>query len=236
MISQPNREIQSIPADIRIAMSHSILLTGASGYLGGSLLAQLSHANLPPYKHLYALARSESQAASIRQYNAEPLILDLSDQEQAIKTIVDAKITIIYFLLDAMKSELQIPLIKALGEVRKQTVGGQDVHFLHTTGAKIFSEHAGMPIDRRNLDTDSNLYELQKSAKAPHSIMAQVRPRYSPSFCKSITNMPKDQVKKLLDAMISSRKPRYWTRPDVTQKTRPSTQTTPSSRRQNPTA
>ncbi|KAJ4366179.1 hypothetical protein N0V83_007814 [Neocucurbitaria cava] len=154
-------------------MSHSILLTGASGYLGGSLLAQLSHAKLPPYNHLYALARSESQAASIRQYNAEPLILDLSNQEEVIKTIIDAKITIIYFLVDAMKSELQIPLIKALGEVRKQIGGDQDVHFLHTTGAKIFSEHAGMPIDRRILDTDSNLYELQKSAKAPHSIMAQ---------------------------------------------------------------
>ena len=155
-------------------MSHSILITGASGYLGGSLLAQLAHANLPPYKKLYALARSEEQAESIRRYQVEPLNLDLRDQERVVKSIIDAKITIIYFLVDAIKSDFQIPMIQALGEVRKQT--GQVVHFLHTTGAKIFSQHAGLPTDRSILDTDPNLYHLQKSSKAPYSIMAQVRP------------------------------------------------------------
>lgn len=154
-------------------MSHSVLITGASGYLGGSLLAQLRRANLPQYTKLFALARSEVQAEAIKQYGAEPLILNLGDQDSVIKSIIDAKITIIYFLVDAVKSEFQIPMIKALSEVKKQT--GQEVHFLHTTGAKMFSQHAGFPTDRTILDTDPKLYDLQKASKPPHDIMAQVR-------------------------------------------------------------
>ncbi|KAF1851423.1 NAD(P)-binding protein [Cucurbitaria berberidis CBS 394.84] len=152
-------------------MSHTILITGVSGYLGGSLLTQLTRTNLPPHKRLYALVRSKEQAEAVRRYDSEPLILDLRDEERVTKSIIDAKISIIYFLVDAVKSEHQITMIKALGEVKNQT--GQDVHFLHTTGAKMFSQHAGFPTDRKILDTDSKLYELQKSAEPPHEIMAQ---------------------------------------------------------------
>jgi hypothetical protein len=63
-------------------------------------------------------------------------------------------------------------MVKALAEVKKHT--GQEVHFLHTTGAKLFSEHVGFPTDRTILDTDSTLYDLQKSSKPPHSVMQQV--------------------------------------------------------------
>lgn len=153
-------------------MSHSILITGASGYLGGSLLSQLSRVSLPPHKNLYALVRSEEQARSVQRYGAKPLILSLGDPEHVIKSIIKARITIIYFLVDAIRHEFQVPMIKALAEVKKQT--GQHVHFLHTTGAKIFSQHAGLPIDRRILDTDTELYDLQKRAKPPYDIMAQV--------------------------------------------------------------
>ncbi|KAF2850138.1 NAD(P)-binding protein [Plenodomus tracheiphilus IPT5] len=151
-------------------MSHSILLTGASGYLGGSLLAQLSRTKLPPHQKLYAFVRSQEQADAVKEYGAEPLILDLKDEDCVVKTIVDAKISIIYFLIDAVSSDLQIPMIKALGQVKKQI--GQNVHFLHTSGAKMFSVHAGFPTDRPILDTDSELYEHQKTLKAPHEIMA----------------------------------------------------------------
>jgi hypothetical protein len=153
-------------------MSHSILITGGSGYLGGSLLAQLSNIELPPHKKLYALVRSKEQAEAIKRYQAEPLMLDLGDQERVFQTIVDAGISIIYFLVDAVKSELQIPMIKALGEVKKRT--GQDVHFLHTSGAKMFSEHTGFPTDRTISDTDSKLYNLQESSKPHTDIMTQV--------------------------------------------------------------
>jgi hypothetical protein len=166
------------------SMSHSILITGASGYLGGSLLAQLAHANLPQYHKLYALVRSPEQAEAIKHYGAEPLFLNFKDEESIIKSIIDANITIIYFLIDARTSDFQVPLIKALGEVKKQT--GQEVHFLHTTGAKIFSQHVGFPTDRTVLDTDPDVYNLQKTVKPPLSVMSQV---CSMSLCLHYNNL-----------------------------------------------
>lgn len=154
-------------------MSHSILLTGASGYLGGSLLAQLSRTQLPAHKDLFALVRSDQQAEQVKKYGAKPLTLDLTNEDATIKSIVDANISIIYFLIDALNCHSQILLIKALGEVKKKT--GQQVHFLHTSGAKIFSEHAGMPTDRIIRDTESTLFDMQKASKAPYAIMDKVR-------------------------------------------------------------
>jgi nucleoside-diphosphate-sugar epimerase len=153
-------------------MSRSILITGASGYLGGSLLDHLHNTSLPKHRTLYALVRSKEQGEAVKKYGAEPLVLDLQDEASVTKSIVDAQISIIYFLVDAMKADAQIPIIKALAEVKKQT--GRDVHFLHTSGAKIFSEHAGMTVDQSLRDDDADLYEMQKSAKAPHELLTQV--------------------------------------------------------------
>jgi hypothetical protein len=153
-------------------MSPSILITGASGYLGGTLLSHLSHTPLPPQSTLYALVRSDSQASRVQAYGCTPLFLDLDDEAAVVKAITDANISIIFFLIDALHSGLQLPLIKALGEIRRKN--GGNVHFLHTSGAKIFSGHAGMPVDRDVNDTDGGLYDMQKEANAPHEIMKTV--------------------------------------------------------------
>jgi hypothetical protein len=175
------------------SMSHIILITGSSGYLGGSLLAQLGRTKLPPYQKLYALVRTEQQAEAVKNYGAEPLVLDLQDEGAVVKSIVDAQISIIYFLVDALKSTFQIPMIKALSEVKKQT--GRDVHFLHTSGAKIFSEHAGFPKNQEISDTDQGLFELQKTLKVPHNLMALVRSPFS-LLLSSLTQAPSIQLHK----------------------------------------
>lgn len=111
--------------------SHRILITGASGYLGGTLLARLKDADLPPYEKLYALVRSDSQAEAVGQYGAEALRLDLEDEEDVRRGIVDNKITIVYFLVDAMKADAQVYFIKALAGIKEAT--GREVHFLHVS-------------------------------------------------------------------------------------------------------
>ncbi|KAJ5974103.1 hypothetical protein N7481_011313 [Penicillium waksmanii] len=151
---------------------HNILFTGASGYLGGTVLARWKNASLPPYSHLYALVRSEEHAENVKQYSAEPLVANVHDHDDIAKKIIDLKITIIYYLVDAYTAKHQPAMIKALGEVKHNT--GQEVHFLHTTGATQFSRRAGMPTDAPLLDTCPDLYDLQKSAKAPHDFMEEV--------------------------------------------------------------
>lgn len=151
-------------------MPHRILITGASGYLGGTLLANLPSANLPPYDKLYALVRTPAQAEAVRRYGAEPLTFATDDESAVRENILKHGINIVYYLIDAVKPEGPINFIKALAELKTQQ-DGHHVHFLHTTGAKIFSSHAGAPTDRPLLDTDKHLYDIQKAQKAPHAVM-----------------------------------------------------------------
>lgn len=112
-------------------MSHRILVTGASGYLGGSLLARWADASLPAYDRLYALVRTDAQAEAVKQYSAEPIRFDATDEAAVREAIVGNKITVVYFLIDALKRDQQGHFIKALAEVKKST--GTDVHFLHVS-------------------------------------------------------------------------------------------------------
>jgi uncharacterized protein YbjT (DUF2867 family) len=69
--------------------SHRILITGASGYLGGTLLARWKEADLPAYDRLYALVRTDAQAEAVGQYGAEPLAFDPRDEAAVREAVVD---------------------------------------------------------------------------------------------------------------------------------------------------
>ncbi|KAH0428275.1 NAD dependent epimerase/dehydratase [Colletotrichum camelliae] len=151
------------------AQAHNILLTGASGYLGGSLFAGLKSARLSGYGKIYALVRSDAQKEAVQQYGAEPLSVSLKDDKAVRDVVMQNNLSVVFYLIDVLESTAQENLIKALGDLSQTT--GQDVHFLHTSGAKIFSSDAGAPTDRELLDTDPNLYDIQKGQKAPVDIL-----------------------------------------------------------------
>ena len=150
-------------------MSHSVLLTGVSGYLGGSLLTYLNKNPLPPYKNLFALVRIDSQAKSVKPYGATPLSFNVKDPSAVRSAILDNEITIVFFLIDALRAETQSYFIQALAEVKSKL--GVEVHFLHTSGAKIFSSHAGAPTSNPLFDDDTELYSIQKSQKPTVPLM-----------------------------------------------------------------
>ncbi|KAI1128684.1 hypothetical protein F5Y10DRAFT_240013 [Nemania abortiva] len=145
-------------------MSHDILITGGSGYLGGSMLARWSEAGLPAYNKLFALVRTPKQAEAVKQYGAEPLIFDAFNESEVWAAVVDNSITVVYHLIAPASHVSQSYFLKAMAEVQKKT--GLDVHFLHTSGAKIFSSHAGAPTDKPLFDSDPKLLEIQKAQTA----------------------------------------------------------------------
>jgi len=131
-LNRPMEGIYLIKPNARaITMPHNILLTGASGYLGGDLLAGLSDANLPPYGTLYALVRTPEQAKAVEQHGAKPLIFDVKDEASVRDAVLENEITVVFFLIDATSAVSQELFIKALGEMKKKT--GSDVHFLHVS-------------------------------------------------------------------------------------------------------
>lgn len=110
-------------------MSHNILITGGSGYLGGTLLARIGAAGLPPYGKLYALVRTNEQAAAVKQYGAEPLAFNIQDEATVRDTVLKHGISVVFYLVDPFFSAAQVHFINALAEIKKTT--GKDVHFLH---------------------------------------------------------------------------------------------------------
>ncbi|KAJ8124525.1 hypothetical protein O1611_g9115 [Lasiodiplodia mahajangana] len=142
-------------------MSHNILITGGSGYLGGSLLARWNEAHLPAYNKLFALVRTPEQAEAVKKYGAEPLTFDAHNENEVWAAVVDKSITVVYHLIAPRPYISLSYFIKAMAEVQKKT--GLNAHFLHTSGAKIFSSHAGAPTDKPLLDSNPKLYEIQKA-------------------------------------------------------------------------
>jgi short subunit dehydrogenase-like uncharacterized protein len=147
-------------------MPRNILITGGSGYLGGSLLAQLKETkDLPSHDTIYALVRNEDQAGKVKaHYGATPLTLDLEDQSTITATFLEKQISVVFFLINAY--------IEGLSAVKAQLA--IETHFLHTTGAKLFSSFTGHPTDKVLSDADEGLYEIQNGAKSPFPPMETV--------------------------------------------------------------
>ncbi|KAG7441137.1 NAD-P-binding protein [Guyanagaster necrorhizus] len=140
-----------------------LLITGASGYLGGTLLNDLVTI---PNLEIYALVRTESQASTVRNLGVRPVEFDLMDQAVIQKVVEEFELTVILHLADAFSFVPPEAFIRGLAVVKRRT--GKDVHFIHTSGAKIFSSHTG--INQRLNDT-KDVYSIQKATKAPIPFM-----------------------------------------------------------------
>ncbi|KAF5589024.1 nad dependent epimerase dehydratase family [Fusarium subglutinans] len=142
-----------------------VLITGASGYLGGTLLARWQSAQISGYEKLYALIRKPEQAETVKKlYDAEPVQASLEDEDAVQELVVSKRINPVFFLIDAYSLQSQTSFIKGLSALKAQT--GLDTHFIYTLGTQQFSRLLGLP-NNRPLDTDPELYELQKNAKTP---------------------------------------------------------------------
>ncbi|KAG9661016.1 NAD(P)-binding protein, partial [Aureobasidium melanogenum] len=169
--------------------SNNILVTGVSGYLGGTLLHRLKLAELPTYNALYALVRTDSQAQAVKQYGAEPLKFDSYNAEAVEEAVLKYEINIVFLLHDAIKSGARVNFIKALSSLKEKN--GTEVHLLHvslekiassnndiddlkTSGAKSISSHVNAPVNEPFSDLSEIIYKIQKHTDPGSSILSQL--------------------------------------------------------------
>ncbi|KAK4705659.1 hypothetical protein P7C70_g540, partial [Phenoliferia sp. Uapishka_3] len=153
-------------------MATKVLITGASGYIGGSLLKHLLASPTAKDVKIFALVRSDSQVAEVqRMEGVTPLRADLSDEKAISAAVVDHQITIVIETVDAVSFAPAKAFIEGLAAVGKST--GASTHFFHTSGAKLVSSHTGIPGDE-TLSDSSAVYELQKTQISPFPPMNPV--------------------------------------------------------------
>lgn len=161
-------------------MAINVLITGGSGYLGGSLLDLLSKDQpLPNRGTIYSLVRTEEQAKlTTASHGCTPVELDLTNEAEITHFLLGKEISVVFFLIDALNSDKQLVLIDALGVVGEKL--GLRTHFLHTTGAKMFSGFADHPTDRVISDADDDIPKLQAQAQPILSVAGKVSPYLRP--------------------------------------------------------
>ncbi|TVY59233.1 hypothetical protein LCER1_G000238 [Lachnellula cervina] len=148
-----------------MAEATRILVLGATGYIGGSALTELTKHNVDkPARSRYtlsALVRKPQQASILADAGIKPLIFkDLDDFEVIRAAAKDHDIVLA--AASARHAECARACIEGLGERGKST--GKTTHYIHTSGA---SNVGDWPLTGDRIDTsvhsDEDMYEFEKT-------------------------------------------------------------------------
>ncbi|EGU84907.1 hypothetical protein FOXB_04488 [Fusarium oxysporum f. sp. conglutinans Fo5176] len=140
-------------------MSRNILITGAAGYIVGSIVANLLSKHPETTKQqVFAAVRTDEQAKALSTLGINVLKVDLSDEQTVVNEISSHKISVIVHAANSINPELALPLINALAKQKESA--GKPTHFIHTSGLSAFYANSGWP-RTVNKDTDA-VFETEK--------------------------------------------------------------------------
>ncbi|KAI0384227.1 NAD(P)-binding protein [Hypomontagnella monticulosa] len=149
-------------------MSQNILITGAAGYIGGSLLAELIAHTSGPIKttKISAAVRSEEQVQKLSKLGVNVVRVDLNNETAIKEAVLRNEIDIVVHTASSTNSPLVSHLIKALGQRRKES--GKEVYFVHSSVTTLYSAEAGWPYGEVR-DSDP-VFEREKEMGGPHPV------------------------------------------------------------------
>ena len=129
-----------------------IFITGASGYIGGSVAAALMAAG----HHVSGLARSDEAAAALAKLGIGPVHGTLDDSEVLAKAARDADVTV--NAADADHRAAAAAMLKALADTGKI--------FLHTDGSSIVGTRSRGELVEDVFDEDTPFTPTPQRARA----------------------------------------------------------------------
>ncbi|QYS99893.1 Epimerase domain-containing protein [Trichoderma simmonsii] len=148
-----------------------VLVTGAAGYIGGSILTRLLKSSHPNIKNLSytVLVRKPEHAEHFKSIGMTPVMFENLDQVDLLKKEASEH-DIIINSASAFRALGARALIEGLAERKEKT--GQPVWFIHTSGtssvgnrpvSKIYTEEDA-PFEFNDKTQDIHAYELKREA------------------------------------------------------------------------
>ncbi|KAJ3554142.1 hypothetical protein NPX13_g10696 [Xylaria arbuscula] len=137
----------------------NILVTGAAGYIGGSVVAALlSETNNFPKKNLFAAARTEEQIQILQSLGINILQLNLKDEQAVADAVLQNEIDIVVHTASSVDGQLASHLISALG--KRRAVTGKEIYFVHSSVTTGYSPEGGWPYG--TIKDGDEVYKMEK--------------------------------------------------------------------------
>jgi nucleoside-diphosphate-sugar epimerase len=142
-----------------------ILLTGATGYVGGSVLNTILSSPHPSLKNIQitALVRREEQAKTLAELNITPVLFSSLDDTALLEQLASEHDVVIH-----AANGYHIPSAKALikGLAQRKARTGEAVHYVHNSGTSNFGDRpiSGAYTEKppRVFSDKDDIYEYEK--------------------------------------------------------------------------
>jgi len=140
-----------------------LLITGATGYIGGSVLSTIlkSNENVIRKLEVSALVRGEDKAASLSSLGVRPILFKDLDDLDVIRTAASEHDVVIH-TASGFHTASAKALILGLAERKRQT--GKDVYYIHTSGTSNLGDRpiTGQYTESRIFSDKENIYAYMK--------------------------------------------------------------------------
>ncbi|PVH69124.1 NAD(P)-binding protein [Cadophora sp. DSE1049] len=141
-------------------MNSNILVTGAAGFVGGSIVADFLSSDIPELKgsRIIAAVRSDEQAKLLSEAAINALQLDLTDEKVVLDGLVKHNINIVIHTASSLDPTLAFNLLAGLAE--QQKASGSKAYFIHTSGLSAFCPKTGWP--EGDMKDSGPIFETEK--------------------------------------------------------------------------
>ncbi|RKL02909.1 hypothetical protein BFJ68_g11696 [Fusarium oxysporum] len=117
-------------------MPHNVLVTGAAGYIGGSVIADILSRTDETLKavNIFAAARSQDQVDKISKLDrVHAFLVDLQDKPAVEYAIAKYEIDIVIHTAGAIFPDMLSNLLSGLGDRRRAT--GNKTYLIHASSS-----------------------------------------------------------------------------------------------------